>query len=300
MTCRHFKRAVLLCPLLISIVLSGGVLYAHEPIFSLGPETIFKGGIGVEVEAEYFEKTRLLRDGRVVSDPLDRENRGLKLNTEIIYGVTEDLSLTLSVPHLSLEKEETSGGRRIKKNSSGTGDLLLRGKYRLYKRQTPGVTVSLSPVFGIKLPTGDNDKDPALGTGSVDLLGGLAAGYESRRWYAFGDLRYRLNTKADNVKEGNALNYDLVFGARPWLTEYDRPDLVVLVEFNGEYEQKDRTGSERDPDSGGNTISISPGMLFSYRNVMFKAGIKIPISQELNGTQLGEDYEVVTALEAHF
>lgn len=282
------------------IVLSDGVLYAHEPIFSLGPETIFKGGIGIEVEAEYFEKTRLLKDGSEISNPMNREVRGLKLNTEIIYGATQDLSLTVSIPHFSLEREETIGGQRIRKNSSGIGDIVIRGKYRLYKRQTPGVTISLSPVIGVKLPTGNDDQNPALGTGSVDFFGGLTAGYESRRWYTFGDLRYRLNTKAHSERKGNALNYDLVFGVRPWLTEYYQPDLVMLVEFNGEYEQKDNVGDKRVPDSGGNTISISPGMLLSYRNVMLKAGVSIPVFQELNGTQLGEAFKVVTALEIHF
>ncbi|MEE8423437.1 MAG: hypothetical protein V3S49_02750, partial [Thermodesulfobacteriota bacterium] len=135
----------------------------------------------------------------------------------------------------------------------------------------------------------------------VDVFGGVASGYESRRWYAFGDLRYRLNTEANNIRKGNVLNYDLVFGVRPWLTEYEQPDLVLLVEFNGEYVWKDKGSGVTNPNNtGGNTISVSPGMLLSYRNVMFKAGVKLPISQELNGTQLGEDFEVVTAIEIHF
>ena len=163
-----------------------------------------------------------------------------------------------------------------------------------------GASLGLSSIIGIKLPTGDETRDPALGTGSVDIFGGLTIGYESRRWYAFGDLRYRINTEANNTRNGNTLYYNVVFGVRPFLTEYTQPDLVLIVEFNGEYAEKDKVSGAKDPNSGGNTISISPGMLLSYRNVMLKAGVKIPVSQELNGTQLGTDYEAVTALEIHF
>ncbi len=298
---KYFKRTVLLLFLLSFFPFYERAAYAHEPIFSIGPETIFKGGVGIEVATEYFEKTKLLEDGNEIADPLDREKRGLKVITEIIYGLTEDLALTIEIPYLSLETEETSGGQRIKKSSSGIGDIVLRSKYSLFERDMPGASLGVSSILGIKLPTGDEDKDPVLGTGSVDVFGGVASGYESRRWYAFGDLRYRLNTEANNIRKGNVLNYNVVFGIRPWLTEYEQPDLVLLVEFNGEYAWKDKGSGVTNPNNtGGNTISISPGILLSYRNVMLKAGVKLPISQELNGTQLGEDYEVVTAIEIHF
>ncbi len=297
---KYLKFNVLLFFLMGIGILLESSLYAHEPIFSLGPETIFKGGVGTEFEGEYFKKSKLLKDGSKISDPLDREKSGLKLNTEIIYGVTQDIALTIKIPYLFLERKETSGGERIKKTSSGVGDIVLRSKYSLYEKQMPGASLGLSSIVGIKLPTGDETGDPALGTGSVDFFGGLTAGYESRRWYAFSDLRYRVNTEANNVRNGNLIYYNIVFGIRPFLTEYTQPDLVLIVEFNGEYSEKDKVSGAKDPDSGGNTISVSPGMLLSYRNVMLKAGVKIPVSQELNGTQLGTDYEAVTAVEIHF
>ena len=297
---KGFKLTFLLLFLLSFFPFYERAAYAHEPIFSLGPETIFKGGVGIEVATEYFEKTKLLEDGSEIADPLDREKKGLKVITEIIYGLREDLALTIEIPYLSLETEETSGGQRIKKSSSGIGDIVLRSKYSLFERDMPGASIGISSILGIKLPTGNDDKDPALGTGSVDVFGGVTSGYESRRWYAFGDLRYRLNSSANNIRKGNVLNYNVVFGVRPWLTEYEQPDLVLIVEFNGENEQKDKVGGANDPNTGGNTISVSPGILLSYRNVMLKVGVKLPISQELNGIQLGQDYEAVVAVEAHF
>ena len=91
-------------------------VFAHEPVFSLGPETIFKGGVGIETEVE-FEKAD--------------EERETSLHYEIIYGLTENLSLTAVVPHV-LEKRE---GANI---TDGLGEVALRAKYQVFRKDTLG------------------------------------------------------------------------------------------------------------------------------------------------------------------
>jgi hypothetical protein len=54
------------------------------------------------------------------------------------------------------------------------------------------------------------------------------------------------------------------------------------------------------PNSGGTIISLSPGLLFSYRNIMLKAGVKIPIINGLNGSQKLPANEYILGLEFHF
>jgi hypothetical protein len=286
--------------LFLSVISYGGFGRAHEPVFSLGPHTLYKGGIGVEFETEYLAKSKLLENGNRISDPMDQKATRLVFPTEIIYGMTPDWAVTARIPVVSRTFEKTVAGVKDKDRSSGLGDIVLRSKYRFWRRDTLGVQQAAAIVLGIKLPTGDDEADLPLGTGTTDFVFGLTAGHEGRRLYAFGDLRYRLNTESDDLRAGDTFFYDAALGFRPVLTDYDRPDLVLLVELNGEVARKDERGGTKDPDSGGHTVWLGPNFLLSYRNIMLKGGIRFPVFQELNGTQLGTDYETVLAMEVHY
>lgn len=276
-----------------------GTVYAHEPVFSLGPHTLYKGGIGVEFETKILSKSRLLREGDQIDDPEKQKATRLIFPIEIIYGVTPDLSVTTRIPTVERRLEKTTGGTRTKESSSGLGDIVIRSKYRFWKRDTLGVQQAAAIFGGIKLPTGDDDTALRLGTGSTDFLVGVTAGHEGRRLYVFGDIRYRLNTEANDITEGDVFFYDTALGFRPILTDYYHPDLVLLLELNGEVARRDDTGGIREPDSGGHTIGLGPNFLLSYRNIMMKGGVRFPVLQELNGVQLGHDYEAVLAMEFH-
>jgi len=94
------------------------VASAHEPLFSLGPRTIYKGGIGIEFKTELLSKSKLFQNGAEISDVKDQETR-LVFPTEIIYGVTRDLAITAQIPVVYRRFEETISGIREKRSSSG-------------------------------------------------------------------------------------------------------------------------------------------------------------------------------------
>jgi hypothetical protein len=264
--------------LLFTFIITFNTAFAHEPVFSLGPETIYKDGVGVETEVEY-EKSG--------------SGREVNLHEEIIYGLREDLSLTMKMP-LILDKKEASSA------SSGFGDLVLRGKYRFYKKDYFGAQDKASLIGGIKFPTGDEDEKPSLGTGSFGYLVGLTAGHESLKWYYFGTVRYWINTEGGLREKGDKFLYDVAFGLRPILREYYEPDLVLLIELSGEHRNKDRIDGSKDSDSGGDILYLGPTFLWSYRNWMIKGGIQLPVYQDLNGEQEDEDFRSVIAVEVHF
>ena len=146
---------------------------AHEPVFSLGPETIWQGGIGIETEFEF-------EDGG--------GEEMMVLHYEIIYELTETLSLTLvEVPQLLERKEDGE-------TEHGVGDIEIRAKYQFFRNDMLGVQHKMTESFGVKAPTGDHDADPNLGTGTTDFLFGGSYGYESRTWYHFLTTRYRSRT----------------------------------------------------------------------------------------------------------
>ena len=99
---------------------------AHEPVFSIGPETIYQGGWGIETEFEYEDSG----DGRTSS-----------FHYEILYGLTKDLSITLEIPQVL--RAHIDG-----QTDAGLGDILLRGKYQLYRRDTLGAQDKLSAILG--------------------------------------------------------------------------------------------------------------------------------------------------------
>ncbi len=268
------------------ILLSPYTSEAHEPIFGLGPHTIFKGGVGVEVE---IEGEKASGAGQVEKETV--------LHTEIIYGITADTSVTLAVPNI-IDRTREAGGEE--KSISGLGDVSLRAKYRFWRRDRPGVQDAMAFVAGVKLPTGDDTSTPRLGSGSTDFTFALAAARESLTWYYFGDVRYRLNTEGGSgLKKGDRLFADLALGVRPFPVEYLKPDLVLLVELNWETFMRDELSGVEIEDSGGDRLFVSPSFFLTYRNLAVKGGVQLPVHQALEGEQPEEDYRFKLAVELH-
>lgn len=220
--------------LAIILLLLGAYSWSHEPIFGLGPRTIFKGGVGLE-------------------NAYERGDREEGIATEVLYGITEDLSFTAVVFNTFKDGTEAFG---------------VRLKYRVWKRDTPGTQDAFSVIVGLR---SEVREDRTMG------LFGLAVGRESRRWYFFGDIRM-----------SGKLFLDGAVGIRPWLTEYLKPDLVLLSELNWESD-----GSYR-------AFFVSPAFFFTYRNVAVKGGVQIPSYRSDEAIRRGVGTRSTLSVEFHF
>lgn len=259
--------------ILTIILCNSSPLFAHEPLFGVGPHTMYKGGIGIEIEGELSEDESIN-------------------NYEIEYGVTPDLTTTLKVPVVYIHEG--------KKHYSGIGDISFRFKWRFIRKDAPGASDGIALVGGIKLPTGTSGGSEPTGTGSTDFLAAITYGHESRRWYWWTDMRYLITTEGAGINRGDIFFYDAAFGVRPWLLSYEQPDLVILMEVNGKHTGKSRRGNVILSNTGGDIISIGPAILFSYRNYMLKGGIAFPAEWSLNGSQSRPPVEGIIAIEGHF
>ncbi len=257
-------------------------VFAHGPLFSAGPETIWKDG--KEVSLGYHEER--------ASGAAETE-RGRELFLELQYGVTADWQISVELPYVWQEGDGSS--------SDGTGDIILGTKYQFFLQNFPGGQNKAS-VFGkVILPTGGDDKLPRIGSGSTDFLLGLAAGHEGRRWYAFADARYRFNGRGEGgLQKGDKLFLDLVGGVRPVLSEYDEPDTVFMLELNWERARRDRRDGVALADSGGWELFISPVVWWTYGQYALKGGVQIPIAEGLNGSQPASDYRMRLEAVYHF
>ncbi len=245
-----------------------GSASAHEPLFGLGPHTVGQYAWALESE-------------------LERGHEGWANHYELIYGITPDIAVTAALPYVFSRKG----------HGAGIGDLVLRGKYRFIRRDYRNGSDAFAFHGGIKLPTGSRSEH--RGSGTTDYFLGLSFGRETRKHYAFADVRYNVNGTVDNLNRGNVLNVDAAYGIRPWQLEYKQPDLVVLLEVLGEISQRHALNGSEDPDSGGKILSVAPGFMFSYRNVMVKGGVKVPVLEKLNGVQESPDPEFILGVEFH-
>lgn len=251
---------------------------AHGPLFSPAPETIWQDG--TEITLGYH-----------------REEAGPEREQEVFveaeYGLTPNWEITAELPYVS----KRNAGRE----SGEVGDLSFGTKYQFWGRDLPGAQYKAGGLLKVKLPTAEDGSDPALGSGSTDLIGGLVTGYESRRWYWFASGVYRLNTEGDGgLERGDRQGLNLVGGVRPVLSEYDEPDTVVMLELNWERDARDSLNGRSLADTGGWKLFASPVLWWTYRQVAVRGGVQIPLREDLNGTQPGPDYRAALELVYHY
>ena len=268
MRTRSVWVGALLAIVLIAVANPGA---AHNPIFTPGPHLVYGGGLEVTIG---YSRNRASGVG-------ERETEQ-EVELELEYGLTADWTAELELPFV--DKDLNDNG------SSGLGDIVLRSRYRFFRLDTPGVQRSAAVLGQVKLPTGDDDRTPRLGSGSTDFVGGLLYGHESRRWYYNLAARYRLNTEGGGgLEKGDKQFLDIVGGVRPVLTGYLEPDAVVFLELNWENAGRDDLSGVTLGDTGGWELFLSPGLFATYRNVALRTGVQIPIAHGLNGSQPESD-----------
>ena len=267
------RRAALLVLLLCLLV---GIAQAHEPIFGLGPRTIWKGGFGFETEIE--REREQLQSGWV-------------LKHELLYGITADVAVTFELPYV-LARGNPDG-----KVQRGFGDALVRGKWRFFRHEVWGGIYHAALLAGIELPTAER----AVSSGDqYDYFLGMAGAYEGRRWLVFGDVRYRWNTgRVARKNRPDVVLYDVAVGIRPVKTEYEKPDTVIMFELNGEVFRVGELGSPLPGGLPGHRRYAAVGVWFTYRNWAIKPGFQVPVNQPGGPNHGMSDYRAVFAVEFH-
>jgi hypothetical protein len=221
------------------------------------------------------------------------------------YGLTSDLTVSLKIPYIILNNIRESHSDEpeevhVHGDSEGIGDLTVFGQYRFIKLNDPDVESSL--VLGLRMPTGrtsvgDIDSEPfetefQPGSGAWAPMAGIAATKRFKALSLDADALYTFATEGtQKTNLGDLFNYDLAVS----YTALSRPVVLdLIIEANGEWKQKQETDGEKDENSGGTVIFLSPGMRLSWSNnwaAYLSAGF--PIAQNLNGDQNETDMRVL-------
>ncbi|RMF63621.1 MAG: transporter, partial [Calditrichaeota bacterium] len=275
-------------------LLTGQEIFAQgPPINTDTPIMLGVQGRGIRTFGKIIRKATLLKDGSEITDPMDRQVTVFVTPFAVPYNLLNDkLQLGVIVPFMNIDVNSNGGDI----SSSGIGDLRLFAKYLLYQYDRKNKTVRVAAKAGVKLPSGDEDEQPPLGTGSTDYFFTTVAGWIEGRVGVYLEGIYNVNTSKAAVDFGNSVSYNFAFGYRllPAVYEtYPSPQLNGFLEINGTTTNKNTVNEQKVNDSGGTTIFLSPGLQYvGGRRWLIEASVQIPIVNEPNGTQLGTDWTV--------
>ena len=200
--------------------------------------------------------------------------------------------------------ELTVNGVNQTRGTSGIGDLTLFGRYTVFKDNIPGRTFRIAPFAGVELPTGEDDATDGLGrlpasvqagSGTADPFGGLVATYGTLDFEIDAQASYKINTEANNFEFGDVARFDASLQYRLWprsLQSGVPGFLYGIFEGNLILKNKNRNDGAKDPNSGGTTLFLLPGLQYVTKRWIVEGGAQIPVVQDLNGTALEKDYIV--------
>lgn len=245
--------------------------------------------------------------------PADRDLEVVGAVSVLGYGASPDLALFGAVPLLDKRLElDGPGGRRIARDTSGVGDVRLFGRYTVFQDDAPGRNFRIAPFAGVELPTGDDDDRDALGrlpqplqlgSGSFDPFFGVVGTWQTLDYQIDGQASYEVNTEANGFEFGDVLRFDASLQYRLWPQELGPgvPGFLYgVLEGNLIFQGENEVAGGDDPDSGGTTFFLAPGLQYVTKRWVLEAIAQLPAVQDLNGDALESDYVVRAGFRFNF
>jgi hypothetical protein len=242
----------------------------------------------------------------------DRDLRSTSVIAVLGYGLNHKLALFGVLPYVDKELDVTVNGTRVNRASSGVGDVSAFVRYTLMQRDVPGRTFRVAPFAGLKAPTGDDGKRDSLGTlppgiqpgsGAWDAFGGVTATYQTLNFQVDAQASYRLRNEANGSDPGDEFRLDGSLQYRLWPRSLGDgvPDFFYAVlEANLVRRDRNRVNGVDDRDSGGTMVYLSPGLQYVTRRWIAEGVVQLPVSQDLHGMALENDYIVSVGFRFNF
>ena len=77
-------------------------------------------------------------------------------------------------------------------------------------------------------------------------------------------------------------------------------DVLGVIESNIIHHEKNESSGVQDPDSGGTSIYLSPGLQYVTKRWIFEGIVQVPVAQNLGGSALEDDYTVRLGVRVNF
>ncbi|MHA7821085.1 MAG: transporter [Erythrobacter sp.] len=320
-----FASAIALCfaganPAQAHHVVVAGPSNSVGAIVTSSPETPRKGELTLSADF-YVEDYDDFRDEELAEfaedglEGVHNTDAAYLTTFNLEYGLQDRLSVSLSLPYIirtgirEAEHHEGAGGHAAHPeieqlgSSEGLGDLQLGVKYAVLDANTDQVGLAL--IAGLSIPTGETSERTSdgdrfetefqPGSGSWDPRAGLAIGTNIGPLSASASAIYTLRTEgSQDTNRGDHLGFNAGLSWRLGQGSHVHDDgtferhaaLDLILELNGEWEERERVGVNRDPNSGGTQISVAPGLRYSSANGWaIYTSVGIPVHEDLNGVQ---------------
>jgi Putative MetA-pathway of phenol degradation len=237
------------------------------------------------------------------------------------YGITDDLTLGLRIPYVlrSGVRSPNEDGDAVDKlgDPSGFGDVSFFGQYRFFHSADNLNHASL--VVGLKTPTGRTGVQtnqgnnfethhqpgggawsPSVGLSFTRAMGSFS--FDTSILYTVATTGAQKTDLGDIFGYNFALSY--AFGAparNNFFSSSNNAPWTAVLELNGEWQDYQKTDGVIDPNSGGSTVFISPGIRYSGGKSWNTAlSIGAPIIKDTNGYQTDPDYRITYRFVAVF
>jgi hypothetical protein len=294
---RETGRAIERMTLLLALMFGCSALASAAPV-------TFNTALPVAHGEFVFREILLIAN----ADDAGPANRNLDVRGGISvlgYGVSSALTLFGMLPYLDKDLELAAGsGPRISRGSRGIGDLQFFGRYTVWRRDGPGRTFRIAPFVGVELPTGEDDEEDAFGrlpqplqrgAGSWNPFAGIVATYQTLDYQVDAQASYEIHTKANDFEVGEVARLDGSLQYRFWPRELASgiPAFFYgVLEANLIHRQKNQMSGMADANSGGSTLSLTPGLQYVTKRWVLEGVVQVPVLQDLHGTALEDDYIV--------
>jgi hypothetical protein len=275
-----------------------------------------KPGVRLDIRAEFIDQDQL-RSGTHKAAPageVDEHDEVRTINRNLLatldWNINADWGVTFKLPIVSrshnhiFNKDDTLGGIEPESESwnfAGIGDVQALARYRFYAAKDSNAGLR----FGLKLPTGsirkNNGSEAAErtlqpGSGSVDSLLGAYYNHHDGNigWFAQGMWQQTLSDR-DDFKPGTKLSADVGFSYSA------TPDFTVMLQLNLQHKSRDSGANAEPKDSGGYSVSVSPGASYRVTSSTSVYGfVQKPLVQYVNGAQLTPDWSLAMGITTAF
>lgn len=319
------REIILFCTVVLVVTAVRSVTFAHHasigsgigqagPVTTVSASTLAKGSFSVEALAEYqrfdtFSDGELLGFAERGEEDIHNVEYLFSPSIGIAYGATDDLTVHIRVPYVSRNNiseahhHEEGEEPEIHQlgDAKGMGDVTLFGHYRFLNR--PDLQSSL--LAGLKMPTGKkSDKTESgdlfeaefqPGSGSWDPMIGVAVSRPLGTYSLDSNILYTFVTEGvQDADLGDVFNYNISISRRVVM---QKVKLDLIMEANGIWRDKQKIDGEKDKNSGGNTVLISPGIRSEINDqIMIYLSIGVPVIQDLEGEQNEMDYRAILGI----
>lgn len=199
----------------------------------------------------------------------------------VIFGVTDNFSVLLAAPFTTLLKD---GPNR----SKGLEDFFIQLEYAFYNNSTKTYVDQATILGNVRAPTGSIKKTPPTGFGTPSCFIGTTFYRTWVDWVAFTAQGAIITASGNRSKLGNQFFYE--FGIAKTIPSPKGWIFAGMLEVDGQYNQQNKINGNIDPNSGGNSIFVTPSIWISSKELQFQCGVSFPINQYLFGKQRKFDY----------